>query len=354
MRTNMTQLRSNPSLMPVHIPPQHPVKSIEPPLEILEGLGHGRRSCLRGTGIMLSQLENPQSRLTFQQELAFYRNALELTGDALIGLKLGEPFVPQRYGLFGYALQSASTLRRAMTVAVNFGQLTFSFFSFDWGDSGGQGWFAMKDPPPVEQELHDVYLDRDMSAALIAFSSIMGQPFPLTGLELAHDGHGRQLDYRDYFDCDIRFSSYPSKLLFNPELLDKPLPQSDPDASQYFRQQCRMLITKLKSQSYFADDVRMLLLAQPGQFPNIGHVAEQLHVSVRTLRRRLNEEGSSYRELLEEVRFQMGKEYLLDTRLPLAEISDLLGYTEPGNFSHAFRRWSGQSPRSFRRKQDSA
>ena len=62
----------------------------------------------------------------------------------------------------------------------------------------------------------------------------------------------------------------------------------------------------------------------------------------------------SYRELLEEVRFQLGKEYLLDTRLPLAEISDLLGYTEPGNFSHAFRRWSGQSPRSFRRKQDSA
>lgn len=307
-----------------------------------------RRKCLRGTGIKLSQLENPQSHLTFQQELSFYRNALELTRDPMIGLKLGEPFIPQRYGLFGFALLSASTLRRAMRVAVNFGQLTFSFFSFDYGESGLHGWFSMKDPPPVETALHDVYLDRDMAAAVVAFSSIMGQSFPLAGVDLAHTGHGMQAAYRDYFGCDIRFSTYPSRLLFDSQLLDTPLSQSDPDASQYFSQQCRMLITKLKSQSYFADDVRMLLLAQPGHFPGIEHVARQLHVSVRTLRRRLKEENSSFRELLDEVRFQLAKEYLLDTRLPLTEIAELVGYTEAGNFSHAFRRWSGQPPRDFR------
>lgn len=340
--------------MPVQTPPQHPVKSLEPPLEVLETLGFSRRACLRGTGIMLSQLDNPQSRLTFQQELSFYRNALELTADPMIGLKLGEPFIPQRYGLFGYALLSASTLRRAMRVAVNFGQLTFSFFTFDHQESGGLGWFAMKDPPPVEPALHDVYLDRDLAAAVVAFSSIMGYSFPLAGMDISHDGHGRQQEYRNYFGCEIRFSSYPSKLSFNANLLDIPLPQSDPDASQHFRQQCRMLITKLKSQSFFADDVRMLLLAQPGHFPGIEHVAGQLHVSVRTLRRRLSEEGSSFRELLDEVRFQLAKEYLLDTKLPLAEIAELLGYTEPGNFSHAFRRWSGQSPRGFRNQHDAS
>jgi AraC-like DNA-binding protein len=334
--------------MSANTPPQHPAKSLEPVLDVLENMGYERRRCLRGTGIMLSQMESPQARLTFQQELAFYRNALELTGDPLIGLRLGEPFIPQRYGLFGYALLSASTLRRALRVAVNFGQLTFSFFTFATGESGSNAWFAMTDPPPVEPALHDVYLDRDMSAALVAFSAIIGQAIPLTGVELAHDGHGRQQDYRDYFNCDVRFSSYPSKLLYQSSLLDARLPQSDPDSSQYFRQQCQMLITKLKSHSYFADDVRMLLLAQPGQFPSIEFVAEKLHVSVRTLRRRLTEENSSFRQLLEEVRFQLAKEYLLDTNLPLAEISDLLGYTEPGNFSHAFRRWSGRSPRSFR------
>ena len=345
---------SHAGSMPAHTPPQHPAKSLVPPLEVLEKLGFTNRTCLRGTGIMLSQLDAPHSRLTFQQELAFYRNVLDLTGDPLIGLKLGEPFIPQRYGLFGYALLSASTLRRAMTFAVNFGQLTFSFFTFEFKAEEGRAWFAMRDPPPIEKKLHDVYLDRDMAAATVGFSAVLGRPLPLTEVHLAHDGHGRQQVYFDYFGCEIRFSSYPSKIQFSSEWLDTPLPQRDAETSQYFRQQCRMLITKLKHQSHFADDVRMILLARPGRFPNIDHVAERLHVSVRTLRRRLNEEGSSYRELLEEVRFQLGKEYLFDTRLPLAEISDLLGYTEPGNFSHAFRRWSGQSPRSFRKTQDSA
>ena len=317
-------------------------------------MGFDRRNCLRGTGILLSQLDNPQSRLTFQQELAFYRNALQLTGDPAIGLKLGEPFIPQRYGLFGYALLSASTLRRAMTHAVNFGQLTFSFFTFELQESDNRAAFLMKDPPPIEKKLHDVYLDRDMSAALVGFSSVVGKPITLRQVELAHDGHGLQSVYRKHFACEVLFDSYPSKLVFDPDMLDTLLPQRDPDTSQHFRQQCRMLIAKLKRQSYFADDVRMLLLARPGQFPNIEQVAEQLHVSVRTLRRRLTDEGSSYRELLEEVRFQLAREYLLDTKLPLSEVADLLGYTEPGNFSHAFRRWSGLSPRGFRKHHGTA
>jgi len=312
-------------------------------------MGIGRRACLKGTGILLSQLEHPESRLTFQQELAFYRNALQLTGDPLIGLKLGEPFIPQRYGLFGYALLSAPTLRRAMNLAVNFGQLTFSFFSFEFGEKSGLAWFAMKDPPPIERALHDVYLDRDMAAAVVDFGAIMGRPFPLRAIHLAHDGHGHQAEYREYFGCDVFFSSYPSKLVISADLLDRPLPQGDRETSRYFRQQCQMLIAKLKSQSHLADDVRLILLSQPGEFPTVELAAERLNMSTRTLRRRLKAEGSSFHELLDEVRFQLAREYLAETSLPLSEVSWLLGYTEPGNFSHAFNRWCGMSPRAFRK-----
>jgi AraC-like DNA-binding protein len=331
-------------------PPPHAAKSLEPPLEVLARMGFGRRTCLKGTGVLVSQLDRPESRLTFQQELAFYRNALRLTGDPLIGLKLGEPFIPQRYGLFGYALLSAPTLRRAMNLAVNFGQLTFSFFSFEIGESGNQAWFAMKDPPPIEAALHDVYLDRDMAAAVIDFGTVLGQPLPMQTVHLAHDGHGQQQRYRDHFGCEVLFSRYPSKLLFSADLLDLPLPQGDRETSRYFLQQCQMLIAKLKSQSHFAHDVRMILLARPGEFPSIDQAAERLHMSTRTLRRKLKAEGSTFRELLEEVRLQMAREYLAETSLPVSEISWLLGYSEPGNFSHAFTRWCGVSPRAYRQQ----
>jgi len=66
------------------------------------------------------------------------------------------------------------------------------------------------------------------------------------------------------------------------------------------------------------------------------------------LRRRLAEESTSFQEILDEVRFGLATEYLIETLLPLQEISTLLGYSDPGNFTHSFKRWSGMAPRDFR------
>jgi AraC-like DNA-binding protein len=314
----------------------------------MNDLGYDSQACLKGSGILLSQLDNANARMSLQQELAFYRNALELSGDPVVGLRLGEPFIPQRYGLFGYALLSAATFRHALTLTENFGRLTFSFYTFTYGVSGRRAWFSMSEPPPFEQELVDLYLDRDMSAAVVDFREILGGPFPIEEIHITHDGHGRQQDYRDYYGCVVHFCADSNKLVFSSALLDNPLPQSDPESSRHFQQQCQLLIAKLTTQGHFVDDVRMLMLARPGFFPDIDYVAEKLGMSTRTLRRRLKEEGSNYRALLDEIRFGLAKEYLGKTNLPMEEICGLMGYSEPGNFSHAFRRWSGQSPRDWR------
>jgi AraC-like DNA-binding protein len=330
--------------------PPHPVRSLLPVLGVMEERGFDRQACLKGTGILLSQLDDANARMSLQQELAFYHNMLELSDDPTIGLQLGEPFVPQRYGLFGYALLSAATFRHALTLTENFGRLTFSFYTLNYGVSGKQTWFSFSEPPPFERELVDVYLDRDLSAAQVAFSEIMGEAFPIDEVYVAHDGHGRQQEYRDYFGCEVHFSADVGKFVFSSSILDKPLPQSDPESSRYFQQQCQLLIAKLTAQGHFVDDVRMLMLARPGFFPDIDYVAEKLSMSTRTLRRRLKDEGSNYRALLDEIRFGLAKEYLGKTNLSMEEICGLLGYTEPGNFSHAFRRWSGQSPRDWRQQ----
>ena len=326
----------------------HPVRSLLPALGVMIELGFDSQACLKGTGILLSQLDDANARMSLQQELGFYRNTLELTGGPVIGLKLGEPFVPQRYGLFGYALLSAATFRHALTLTENFGRLTFSFFTFNHGVSGRQAWFSMSEPPPFEPALVDLYLDRDMSAAVVDFRAILGGPFPIEEVYITHDGHNRQQDYRDYYDCAVHFCADSNKLVFSSALLDKPLPQSDPESSLHFQQQCQLLIAKLTAQGHFVDDVRMLMLARPGFFPDIDFVAEKLGMSTRTLRRRLKEEDSNFRALLDEIRFGLAKEYLAQTNLPMEEICGLLGYSEPGNFSHAFRRWNGQSPRDWR------
>ncbi len=335
-----------------HLPP-HPVRSLLPALGVMEALGFDHQACLKGTGILLSQLDYAGARMSLNQELTVYRNLLALSGDPTIGLKLGEPFVPQRYGLFGYALLSATTFRHALTLAEKFGRLTFSFYTLRYGVTGNKAWFSFSEPPPFEQQLVDVYLDRDMSAARVDFGEILGIPFPVEEVYLTHDGHCRQQRYRDYFGCDVYFAADEAKFVFDSATLDTPLPQSDPESSSHFQQQCRLLLAKLSAQGHFVDDVRMLIISRPGYFPDIKYMAKKMDMSVRTLRRRLKEEGTSYRQIMDEIRFELAREYLANTRLPVVEISVLLGYTEPGNFSHAFRRWCGQSPRSWRRQSGS-
>ena len=328
--------------------PAHSMRSLLPPLGVMESLGFTRQACLKGTGVLVSQLEDPEGHLTLQQELAFYRNTLELSGDPAIGLKLGEPFLPQRYGLFGYALLSAATLRHTLSLAENFGRLTFSFFTFHFGVSGSRAWFSMDDPPPLEPELLDLYLDRDMSAANVDFSEILGKPFAPSETYLTHSGHGRERAYREHFGGHVYFGADKGMFVFDSTILDKPLPRSDPETSRHFQQQCQMLIAKIGTRGHFIDDVRMVILARPGYFPDIDYVAEKLGMSTRTLRRRLSEEGSSYRAELDEVRYGLAREYLGTTQLSIDEVAQLLGYSEAGNFSHAFRRWSGMAPSTWR------
>ena len=113
-------------------------------------------------------------------------------------------------------------------------------------------------------------------------------------------------------------------------------------------QQCELLISKFSEKTNLVEDVRYEILSRPAYFPDIETVAGKMHMSSRTLRRHLDKQGTSYQDLLNEIRLNLARDYLLATALRLDQISQLLGYTEPANFTHAFKRWTGVSPRTYR------
>ncbi len=211
--------------------------------------------------------------------------------------------------------------------------------------------FSFSNSIAMEPELHHLFCDRELAATEAACSAIMGRSVAIERVQLLHDGHNRKPAYREFFGCEPEFLAPGIALEFSSSLLDSALPQSDAESSRYFHQQCQMLIAKMSSQSSFVDDVRQLVLARPGYFPDIELVAEKLQMSTRTLRRRLKGENSSFQSIVNEVRYSLARQYLLETQLPLESISELLGYSEPGNFSHAFKRWSTISPAAYRRQQ---
>lgn len=332
------------------IPTAHHIKGIRPSLDKMISLGFDESECLHGTGILLSELEQPDATITLQQELTFNRNLIQVSNNPLIGLQLGEAYPPQAYGILGYAMISAPTLRHALSITANYGGLTFTLFTLSSEIQGSSARLIFKPAVELEDDLLQLFTDRDTSAAKYAFSQILGVSLPLTKVLLAHPENNNQQDYEHYFGCSVEFEAESTSLEFSSKLLDTPLPQRNAETSNFCQQQCQMLIAKLSNQSSFIDDVRQMILARPAYFPDIEYIAEKLQISPRTLRRRLKEENSSYQELLNEIRYNLAKEYLSATQISLEEISELLDYSDPGNFSHAFKRWSGLSPREWRKE----
>ena len=334
--------------MRIQNPPVHSIVGLAPALKVMAAEGHTVQQCLKGTGILASQLDDPRRTITLRQEIRFHRNLLELSGDPTIGLRIGAAYLPQRYGLVGYALMSAATLRHALVLGTHFGDLSFTWFGLGFEVRGNTATFFFIDRFDIDTDVRNFLYDRDCAAALVDFTEIMGQRLVLDNVVLPHDGHRRRADYRKFFRCPVQFDSAPARIEFAAEILETPLPHSDAAASDQLRQQCELLLAKLSRQSGLVDDVRRLLLARPGFFPDIEMVAERLDLSVRTLRRRLTAESTSFQDVLDEVRFGVATEYLAETPLPLQEIATLLGYSDPGNFSHAFKRWAGKAPSDFR------
>ena len=329
----------------------HHIKALPPALRAMKALGFEACDCLEGTDVSEDQLASGTAPFTLGQELRFHRNLLALTGDPQLGLTIGEAYTLETYGLFGYAFMSAPTLRQAMTVTANYGPLTYTLFRIRFEVTGRLARLQFLPSDPIPDDLLPFYADRDLSAAWFGGTNVLGREFGIDQVWLPHDGLGARPRYRDYFGCDVTFDANCAALVFSADALDEPLPLADPETSSLCQQQCQMLLARLSQRSGLAERVREIIVARPGYFPDIDAVAERLNMTTRTLRRHLASEDSNYQQILNEVREGLAREYLTDSSLPIEEIAALLGYSAPGNFTNAFKRWCGCSPREYRQEQ---
>ncbi len=330
----------------------HHIRALPPALKAMAAMGHDPGQCLAGTGITPDDLltGEPPGDFTLAQEFRFHRNLLELSGDPLLGLKLGQAYTMQAYGLFGYAFLSAPTLRHAMRIVSNYGLLSFTLFRIDFRETATAGILQFSRQVDIPEDLLTYYVDRDLAAAVSGGEPALSRPISPIGVAMMHDGQGEQRAYQAFFGCPVSFNAARSELRVPVSVLDTPMPLQDAETSTICQQQCQLLLARLSKSSGFIDQVRQLIVARPGCFPDIDHVAAKLNMTGRTLRRRLADEGSSFQQILGDVRYQLAREYLATSSLPVEEIAAMLGYSTPGNFTHAFKRWHGSSPRQFRQE----
>jgi AraC-like DNA-binding protein len=118
--------------------------------------------------------------------------------------------------------------------------------------------------------------------------------------------------------------------------------------SKILRETCDRILGEVKTSTGVAGEVYQIVASTPGHSPSMEGVARQLTTTVRTLNRKLHAEGTSFTQILDDVRCNLASEYLRSTRLSIEDISELVGFSEAANFRHAFHRWTGSTPARYR------
>lgn len=314
--------------------------------------GVSPRRLLAGTGLDLEQLQDPNSLLLAAQELRLASNLLAALGHPQgLGYEVGARYHFSTYGLFGYGLISSATPADALALALRFLPLTYAFAGIGYRLEGGLGVLSFSLPPVKDLALGEFLLQRDMAAAAVLMQEIVGADFQLSrftragacpaGVAQAASGQilGLRPAYQDGADS----------LAFAAHFLDRPLPQANPLTVAMCEQMCAQLLARRLAHQGVAARVRQQLDGLPaGVMPCLPSLARLNHTSVRSLKRRLQEEGTTYRQLLAQQRSARALELLGETALSLTQIAERLGFSDLSSFSQSFKRWFGVAPSAYR------
>ncbi|MGY1680345.1 AraC family transcriptional regulator [Geodermatophilus sp. SYSU D01176] len=297
---------------------------------------------LADTGIDEAALSDPAAEITAAQEV---RLIARLTAELpeTVGLTAGARYRLTTYGIWGFALLSSRTIRESNEVAMRFLDLTYALTRITAQEDDGEFALFFDDldlPEPVRRFV----LLRDSTAALQLWRERLGQAVVPLHVALREPAPADPGPYEAAFGVRPTFGAPRSVLAFDAALLDHRLPQAAPLTAALCEAQCRDLLERRQSRRGTSGRVRDLLLRDPQRMPGQDRVAAALHMSVRTLRRHLEEEGTSFRVVIEQTREHLAEELLVTAGLSIEQVAERMGYSEASSFVHAFRRWKGVSP----------
>lgn len=305
-------------------------------------------AALEGTGLVASALDVHTTRTSYRQLDVVVRNALRLSSDPAIGLSAGLRMHVTAYGMYGYALLSSSTLAEACDFAARYVRIIGPFCDVGLLDHGATAVVTLEPLhwPDVTDDLHRFAVEFALSAHLTTNRDRAGNAFKFSRVVLDYAAPPHANVYESQFECPVLFKQ--QRCGYEHDLSDGPIAFADPRTNAMVREMCDDLLSEVNRAGGVAAEVRRILIERPGRNLSIEAVAEKLGASTRMLRRKLDSEGTSYRDIRAEVRMRLAIEYLRKTQMTNEEIANRVGYSDAANFRHAFMRWTGKSPSDFR------
>lgn len=276
------------------------------------------------------------------------RNLLRRCGnEPAFGVEVGTRYHALMHGTLGLAWGTSRTFREMIDITVRYIDLGWAFTSLTLTEVDGTAVLTVEDAD-IPADVQPFLVERISGAAKTIPRDILSVELPFTAVRYRHAAPEDTSRYREIFGVEPTFDAASNCVCFDAEFLDRPLPQANEWVRAGYEQACRELLTERRSRTGVAGAVRDALVRLPGRIPDSSAVARELGMSPRTLFRRLDEEGTSFRVLVDEVRETLAEKMLDSTLMTTEQVARRLGYAEPASFVRAFKRWKGHTPQAFR------
>jgi len=303
-------------------------------------------------GITPEFLLKPDEKVAGHLSHKVWRKAEELTEDADIGLHLGEQIHPSTLGLVGFVMLSCERLGEALEKLIRYTNLLTDGVTGKMSQKNLLAEIEIEVTHDRENLLLAAPRQRMESsfAAIVTVAKILtGKHFPVREMNFGHPRPDEITEHTRIFAAPILFNQSTNKMIFAGEALNYPVLLANRDLLPAFEAQAEQILLQLNKQETRRMQVQRVITKKlTGDAPNISDIARELGLSERSLQRELAAENTTFRELLDETRRELAAKHLKNEKVSVAEISFLLGFSEPSAFHRSFKRWTGTTPHAFR------
>jgi AraC-like DNA-binding protein len=306
----------------------------------------------RDAGVDLAAIPVPGERIEVDKIDAILRGAIPLVGDPAFGLQAARCWHPSELGVLGYAWLSSSTLRTGLERAVRYSRLVGERGLTEIEDTrqGLKVRFWAKRGNPAVVPVAAIFVDIVMALLFDLCRMNAGAALRPVAAALSRRKPDHADAYERFFGCPVQFGAAENSFVLSAKDADRPLPSANRQLAATFD---RMLIEELarldKADVVSRCRAAVLERLSSGEGSE-EETAKQLHMSPRTLQRKLAEAKTTYLQLVDDTRKDLALRYIEDPRRSVTDITFSLGFSQPSAFTRAFRRWTGLSPSAWRAK----
>jgi AraC-like DNA-binding protein len=317
-----------------------------PEIFIKEAVECARHSGIDGLGIARAIAPDAaRNRMTLEEYGRFWFALAQEMGDEMLGMA-HDPMRPGSFAVLCHAIRGTTTLGQALRRALWVLEVMLGSPHGTVTIRSGQAQITLAE----NDEPMSAFAYRTLLIVLLGpICWLARRRIDLLEVAFRCPAPAGAIEYSRFFGTPVQFSASETRVVIRADHLSLPVNRSEAALKRYLKDAPGNLLVGYQGGDDLTGQIRKILKTKkPQQWPDFNRIASHLKMSPSTLRRRLKTQGASFRDIKSEVRQTLAKRLLIQSDLPVAQVSDQLGYTEPSAFFRAFHAWTGMSPARFR------